>query len=315
MARRLARRPRCPPPESLSLEESSGSVSEEAAESRCESGPPYHTAHAIAQAFAEAAPRNSTLHRAAKALADQLAGAKGRIPEATISGILADWKKRFAPTTHYCLARALGKILRTVDQRTGSQLASAIPKLRRPQARLTTITPEEFAALLRHATPWMRLFLLLTGVMALRFTEAWSARDDNWNAEKQTLTLTTKGGYRREFPVPDEIAALLRIIPEGPGTFITRLKGGTISRVNLWKHWGRLKKKAGVREEVRTHDLRRTAAVRIYSLTKDIFAAKALLGHDSLTSTAIYLAPHEPAAMRALKDQLASWKQKGDTVQ
>ena len=45
-------------------------------------------------------------------------------------------------------------------------------------------------------------------------------------------------------------------------------------------------------------------------------AAKALLGHDSLSSTAYYLSAHEPAAMRQISQRLRDWTPpKGEPTQ
>ncbi len=152
--------------------------------------------------------------------------------------------------------------------------------------------------------------------MGLRFSEAYRIGPDNYDADTKTIRVQTKGGKVRPFPVPDEVSKLIALCPpDNPGTYIEKLNGGPIKKQSLRKRWRTLKKKAGVRDELNPHDLRRTAAVRVYTLTKDVLAVKALLGHEDITSTATYLAPYEPAAMRALQTTFHRWTPKGGSVQ
>lgn len=239
------------------------------------------------------------------------------MPGAAIAGLVARWRARHTPATLWCMTHALKRILTSMDTQLGTQLAREVPKVSYPKARQTTITPEEVQALLDHANPWMRLFVMLMANMALRFAEAMNASPEHYDPERQTLTITAKGGHRRTFPVPDEIRTLMELAPAHlSGTFIERLRGGQrIGADALREHWNKLRKAAGIRPEINPHDLRRTAAVRIYTLTKDVLAAKALLGHDSLASTAHYLQPYDPAAMSAVRKALQIWTPKGERVQ
>ncbi len=56
------------------------------------------------------------------------------------------------------------------------------------------------------------------------------------------------------------------------------------------KQWKALKKRAGIRVELRIHDLRRTLAEDVWNATHDLRAVQAQLGHRSPTTTARYLA-------------------------
>ena len=56
------------------------------------------------------------------------------------------------------------------------------------------------------------------------------------------------------------------------------------------KQWKALKKRAGIRAELRIHDLRRTLAEDVWNATHDLRAVQAQLGHRSPTTTARYLA-------------------------
>jgi integrase len=238
---------------------------------------------------------------------------KGRIPSAVVAQMLARWKRFYAPWSMFTYAASLKKLLRHIDGQLQTNLAEGVSKIVRPPPRRVLIEQEELDRLLAAAPPHLKLFISLMVGMGLRFAEAQRAAPEHFDRESQTLTLKTKGGKIRQFPVPDAIAALFAIAPEnGQGTYIERLRGrGPMHRGTLRQQWNALKRKAGVRMEVNPHDLRRTAAVRVYQLTKDVMAVQALLGHDSLMSTAHYLSAHEPKAMRTLETELRRWTPKG----
>jgi integrase len=237
-----------------------------------------------------------------------LAGVRGRIPGAVLIQLVEGWKKRHSPWTTYNKVHGLRKICRAIDGQLRTHLAEEVPKFKEPPARKTIITDEELARLLAVSPPAIRLFVALMSHMALRFAEAKRAAPENYNAETRTLTIETKGGRIKRLPVPDEIAALFAMVPTGgEGGFVERLHGRKLGNNWLRKLWIRAKKKAGVRDEVNPHDLRRTACVRIYSRTKDLYAAKELLAHDSLSSTAHYLQAYEPEAVRGVRKALLEW--------
>lgn len=225
-------------------------------------------------------------------------------------------RRNYEPWSVFNYLTAMRKILRHMDRQLDTQLEELVPRIPKPAPRQTIIEPDELARLLAPATPHMRLFVLLVSGMGLRFSEALRTAPEHYDAQTQTITIPTKGGKRRTFPVPDEIAAILALVPDTEGTFLERLRGAPrLSHENLRRQWNQLKRKAGIRPEITPHDLRRTAAVRIYRQTHDVYAAKALLGHDALASTAHYLSAHEPQAMQILQDQLRRWSSKGERVQ
>jgi integrase len=157
----------------------------------------------------------------------------------------------------------------------------------------------------------MKLFVLLMSTMALRFAEAAAAAPEHYDAQAHTLTIRTKGGRVRTFPVPPSVDALFSLAPtNGHGTYVERLLGKTIRNLETLRiHWYALTKAAGIRKEIRPHDLRRTAAVHLYTQTLDVLAAKEMLGHDSLNATMHYLKPYDQAAMRQIQQHM--WRPKG----
>jgi len=87
-------------------------------------------------------------------------------------------------------------------------------------------------------------------------------------------------------------------------TYIERWRGKKMSKTAVEHAWRKLKKAAHVREDLRVHDLRRTTAVSLYQLTKDLRAVSQLLGHASMSATCGYLAHQDPQTLRPLLAQL-----------
>jgi integrase len=206
-------------------------------------------------------------------------------------------------------------IVRMIDSRLGTQLARAVQKIPGPQPRRVTIAPLDLQRMLRAATPDMRFFVSLLAFAALRFAEAYALGWDNYDEEKQTLTIAGKRGVIRSIPCPPEITAMLAFTPTGPGSFISLLRGRKLCQARVRNVWNNLKRKAGVPENVNPHDLRRTAAVGIYRRTKDVYAAKELLRHDALSSTAHYLAPYDVEALQAVRDDMLRGLKEGAKTQ
>jgi integrase len=307
VVRRLARRKhpqRQTSPQGFSIEESSRSVRKADACRTGEETPPQTTALAIAQAWAEAAPITSHHHQAAAQLARALAQKPGAIPEASILELQADWKARYAQNTRSSRLFALKKIAAVIDEKLGTSLRLAVPKAPRQKPRNVTITPADLQNLLQIARPHMRLFVSLMAFAALRFAEAHEIGWENYDEEKQTLTIAGKGGAIRTIPAPPEAVELLRLTPKGTGSFISLLRGRATTKQWTRREWVKLKRKAGVPENINPHDLRRTAAVGIYRRTKDVYAAKELLRHEALSSTAHYLAPYDVEALQKVRNDM-----------
>ena len=82
------------------------------------------------------------------------------------------------------------------------------------------------------------------------------------------------------------------------------IAGRPVSDSLIRTHWEALKKKAAVNRLLRMHDLRRTLAVRIYDVTKDLRAVQHTLGHANLLTTCMYLEHHDPKSIRPILNQL-----------
>ena len=188
-----------------------------------------------------------------------------------------------------------------------------MPRLRTPKARQVIAKPEEFQRLLANAQPWMRLFLLLTGQLGLRFAEACAISPASFNADKHTITFKKKGGDDFVLPTTPEIEQCFAIAPEAtdantPYLQLLRgevgLKGDRIGKVTIRQAFYRLREAAGVNPNLRPHDLRRTVAVSLYELTRDIRVVGQILGHSNLNTTAKYLEYRDVGKLRELINSL-----------
>ena len=139
-----------------------------------------------------------------------------------------------------------------------------------------------------------------------------------YNAEKHTVSFRKKGGDTHTLPVTPEIEQLITIAPDHGDpreSYISRFlhKRGGALEVRVRKEWSRLRTKAGVDPSLKPHDLRRTAAVSLYELTKDIRVVQQLLGHGNMTTTGWYLQHADAEKIRPLVE--AMWRPTGKRVQ
>jgi integrase len=230
-----------------------------------------------------------------------------------ITGLLAAWKQRYARNTWYKRVKLTRQILRALEA-DGAPKVTIGPTVG-PRARTRIAVADELPKMLQAAPPGMKLFLLLTSALGLRFAEAASLKPDNWNAEKHTITYTKKGGDTHTLPVTPEIEELFTVAARENTAFldvlIPRQHGDLTRRIRA--EWVQLREKAGVKADLKPHDLRRTAAVSLYELTKDIRAVQQLLGHQSLSTTAWYLQHADTEKIRPLVEQM--WRHTGKAIQ
>ena len=224
------------------------------------------------------------------------------------AAILARWKQRLAPATTFTRRNVLKRLLRVLDGYGAPGLAGQLPRIRKPEPRGVTATPEQISRILAAAPPFLRLFVLLCWQTALRYREAMSAAPANYDAERHLLTIPVKGAKHRTIPVTPEIEALFAAAVVDPGEQQTpfvwllrrkKSKAGTWqgSDEGIRNAWNRLTAKLGI-HGLHPHDLRRTTATDLYRLSKDLRAVQQYLGHSSLAATTHYLAPLSEEQLR-----------------
>jgi site-specific recombinase XerC len=102
----------------------------------------------------------------------------------------------------------------------------------------------------------------------------------------------TKNARLTSTPLSPRLTALLATVPAEtpPQTqVVAALNGGPITQNALKRRWCLFRERAGIRKELRLHDLRRGLARSVYLTTGDLRQAQAVLSHSNLTSTLWYL--------------------------
>lgn len=222
-----------------------------------------------------------------------------------MSNLQARWKLRLAPWTVYNQTKALAKVVTHFDRECGTNLSAFVLRARPGRTRRVTATPEELAALLRHARPHEKVWLLIQTLLALRRSDALRLAPQHYYAEAGEIRITqAKTGEPLVLPVPDVLREYFDNVPAGtpPETpFIAAYaphRRGAQADV-LYRAWRRLRRRAGVNPQLKPHDLRRTAGTALMNWTKDIRAVQQFLGHKNLASTAHYIAPIAAPELRA----------------
>jgi integrase len=311
------------PPQSIHIQGRRPSLRRQNAQGRpSKKSPRLGDVAALADAWAEAQSGSRQAHcrRVAKELARLAGGLKPRdLNRLHWQSLVNSWRGRYAPSTTWqytCYLRMLARSIGQIAEIPG--LHRDVPRVKMPRPRTEILTPEEISALLTNADPWMRVFLTLTTALGLRHSEALDVRPAGFNPDKHTVTFLAKGGERQTMPTTEEVEALFTNAPPGhdPMTPLVEIyKGAPVNRNSTWWAWHKLKRKAGVRDNITPHDLRRTLAVTGYELTKDLRFIWQVLRHRNLSSTARYLEHVDTSQLRPLLQQLWTPKKHGEPIQ
>ncbi|QAY70486.1 tyrosine-type recombinase/integrase [Xylanimonas protaetiae] len=162
--------------------------------------------------------------------------------------------------------------------------AAKLPKIATtaPLPHPASETAVHFAVLT--ATPRERLMVRLAAEIGLRCAEVSQVHsrdlvrhDDGWS-----LVVLGKGARRRVMPLPDELAAELRGLPDGwafPSPSGAHLTPDYVSKLVR-----RL-----LPPGVTMHALRHRFATRTYAMSRDVFVVQSLLGHSKPETTRRYV--------------------------
>jgi integrase len=173
-----------------------------------------------------------------------------------------------------------------------------VPMLDQPGPRKRIVTTTQLTVLLAHASPALQLTILLCHDCALRAGTATKLTAANFNPATRTITARTKRSRTVQVVctarVANLIAQALHMRTLNPAkTDATLCSLLTPSRKPLTYdallHQFHAAQTAAGLTNIRFHDLRRTMAINVYRLTRDLHAVKALLTHTHLNSTMWYL--------------------------
>jgi integrase len=208
-----------------------------------------------------------------------------------------------APTTRAAQCGTLRNLLRWLWEECGA------PKLDRHVKTHPAIRPRNVKAtraeidlLLSQANPTIRLWILLCSDLAIRSGTAVQISPEHYDQERRELTFTSKKDSKVSLPVTEELAAIFdscNLCCSIP--FMTQIRertrrksgahplGRILDTGPLRHEFKMLRQKVGIERKLVLHDLRRTAAVRLYRLTRNIRLVQSFLGHAGLPSTIWYL--------------------------
>jgi integrase/recombinase XerD len=218
------------------------------------------------------------------------------------------WRDRLKQSTVHRYAAQLRHLAAHIGALCNRpDLEGQVPRVRPGQPRKTIAPPEELSKLLDAAPRWMQTIILLAHDAGLRRGDCMRVAPIHYEAEKRLIAIEQgKTKHVVTVPVSERLAALLDTAPtHSPTTpFYVLWKGDAISPHGVTSAWRTLKKKAGVNSNLWIHDLRRTLAVSLYEVSKDLRVVEQMLGHQSLTSTVRYLEHRDPAKLRPYLDAI-----------
>lgn len=228
--------------------------------------------------------------------------------------------ERYGVATRYNYHSYLRTILRKLAESYGAPhgLHREVPQVQAPSPRTRTVTDAEVEMMLFSASPAMRLFVLLCLDMGLRSGTAVRISPSHYDPDSGTISFTTKKQATQTIAVTEEVAAILATCQRCPPAtpfyaFLSVRKGGCRTSVSLsFKH---LLRRCGLDDRIRPHDLRRTAAERVYTVTKDMRDVQSLLGHKRLANTMHYLERGGRLLSRSVLEQAKRINQPTELIQ
>jgi integrase len=202
-----------------------------------------------------------------------------------IGALVSNWKKRHKRSTVHSYRASLQNLMAALCSFGAPPIR--VPRVPQGPPRGTIATGDELARLLANPQPWMRLFILLYLQCGLRKSEALAVTPRSWDRENHCVRIPVKGGAIRTAEVTADVEILFLAAgdPDPDTSYITALRGHAFTNSSIHSAWQDHRKKCGVNPALNAHDLRRTAATILYTLTKDLRIPQQLLGHQSLATT------------------------------
>lgn len=189
----------------------------------------------------------------------------------------------------------LSSIINHARREWGINVPNPVQMVRKPQspqARSRVLTEEEIAKLLQALEPvgrrshWTKPAVQLALETAMRRGELLSLRWENIDLQGRTAFLSdTKNGDSRTVPLSTAAVQVLQGLPKHISGVVIPVKFFSLDAA-----FKRARKRAGL-EDVRFHDLRRTAITRIAEKLPNVIELAAVSGHKSLMVLKRYYRP------------------------
>jgi len=251
------------------------------------------------------------LSRTRQAIDNVLGGMKNvRAAEDVTTTKVEDYKKRrlreVSPFTVNLELRHFKSFLRRcIKQGWLAALPVVIEGVKTPrQGRIIFLRDNEVVPFLDNLRPWARHaaeFFLQTGLRLNegRFLE-WEDLDldvgELWVRNKPALGFSAKGGKERLVPLPPGLVEALHAQHRKKGWVLQGENGGQMDEKTLYRAVVRAGKAAGIHDRIGPHTLRHTYGSRAIARGVDIQTLRDIMGHSSITTTALYL--HTDATQR-----------------
>ena len=138
------------------------------------------------------------------------------------------------------------------------------------------------------ATDWrLKTIVGLCGLAGLRISESLSLPPSNIDFQNNLLTVRGKGDKERTVPFGDQLSdILMEAVVRSMGQPVIVEMGDRLARRTIT----RLGKRARLRREIASHQLRATFATHLVAEGVDIRTVQELLGHANVTTTQGYTA-------------------------
>lgn len=197
-----------------------------------------------------------------------------------------------------------------VNGHTATDACAEIPKAKRAKTIPRAQSADRVTRILANAADDRELAVvwLMLGC-GLRRAEVASLRWEDYDAAGATILVHGKGNKERLLPVPRQVArALERIHVASSGPVIrSKTTGQAVLPTTIGAMMTALMRRAGVKQApwdgVSGHALRHTAASDVLeSSGYDLRTVQAMLGHEHLSSTAIYLRRASAEQIRSAMD-------------
>ena len=151
------------------------------------------------------------------------------------------------------------------------------------------------------ALPDLRARLIITLMLeaGLRCVEVSRLDWEDWDPTAETITVRGKGGHERVLPVTSTLGRVLDAwsaeagVVAGPVVRQVRRRNRRLSAETISTYVSRWMSSAGLKrgrwDGVSAHALRHTAASDVLDACQDLRVVQAMLGHQHLSTTSIYL--------------------------
>lgn len=206
------------------------------------------------------------------------------------------FERKLRPTTLSLYTNSLRWCLTFLG--VSKELQHSIPFVRNLQPRGVIAQSKDIERLLVEAPLPLRLYIMLSSDIAMRGGTVKKLCENDWDYENECFRFTTKAGRVVALPPSARLKQMIDMIHQYPVAdkatpYVARIGNTSDPRYaaqNFAQRLGRLVKALEL-PTFTTHDLRRSAARRMYDLTKDLRIVQSLLGHSNLSSTFRYLWP------------------------